>query len=144
MITMVCGVACGTVIMEIFSHKKFFRRFFTEEDDTGSHLRSYNIPLVGVVTKLELFANILGVLVAISWLLTKNWMLNNLLGLCMCFVFLKTLRLNKIIPGIILLSMLFFYDIFWVFGSKKFTKNNQSVMITVATGFDAPIKIMMP
>ena len=44
----------------------------------------------------------------------------------------------------ILLSMLFFYDIFWVFLSTKFTKGGQSVMVAVATGFEAPIKLLMP
>lgn len=35
-----------------------------------------------------------------------------------------------------LLSGLFFYDIFWVFGTD--------VMVTVAKSFDAPIKVLFP
>jgi len=54
------------------------------------------------------------------------------------------MRLNKLLPGLILLSLLFFYDIFWVFGSKLFTKDGKSVMVEVATGFDGPIKLLMP
>ena len=38
--------------------------------------------------------------------------------------------------AIILLSGLFFYDIFWVFGTD--------VMVTVAKSFDAPIKLLFP
>jgi hypothetical protein len=36
----------------------------------------------------------------------------------------------------ILLSGLFFYDIFWVFGTE--------VMVSVAKNFDAPIKVIWP
>lgn len=36
----------------------------------------------------------------------------------------------------ILLSGLFFYDIFWVFGTE--------VMVSVAKNFDAPIKVVWP
>jgi minor histocompatibility antigen H13 len=55
-------------------------------------------------------------------------------------MFLKTIRLNKLLPGVLLLTLLFFYDIFWVFYSTKFTKGGESVMVAVATGFEAPIK----
>ena len=79
------------------------------------------MPLLGVVTTLELVATIFGLLTAVAWYLTKNWLLNNILGGCLCFLFLKSLRLNKLVPGVLLLSLLFFYDIFWVFGSKHFT-----------------------
>jgi minor histocompatibility antigen H13 len=38
--------------------------------------------------------------------------------------------------GFMLLTLLFFYDIFFVFGTD--------VMLTVAKGIDAPIKLMFP
>jgi Signal peptide peptidase len=40
--------------------------------------------------------------------------------------------LNNVVTGCILLGGLFFYDIFWVFGTN--------VMVTVAKSFEAPIK----
>ena len=87
---------------------------------------------------------VLGSTFSVGWLLTKNWVLNNVLGTCMALLFLKTLRLNKLIPGVLLLGLLFFYDIFWVFYSSKFTSGGQSVMVAVATKLEAPIKLMMP
>ena len=93
---------------------------------------------------MEVVTNVLGMVIAFSWYFTRNWILNNILGCCMCFLFMKSLRLNKLVPGVLLLSLLFFYDIFWVFGSTKFTTGGQSVMVKVATGFDAPIKLLMP
>jgi len=46
------------------------------------------------------------------------------------------LSLDTFMTGIILLSGLFIYDIFWVFGTN--------VMVTVATSFDIPVKLLMP
>jgi hypothetical protein len=60
--------------------------------------------------------------ISLGWYFTKNWVLNDVLGISLCLIFLKTIRLNKLVPGVVLLSMLFFYDIFWVFYSSKFTK----------------------
>merc|ERR1712212_63695 len=48
----------------------------------------------------------------------------------------ELLHLNNVITGCILLGGLFFYDIFWVFGTD--------VMVTVATSFEAPIKLLFP
>jgi len=46
------------------------------------------------------------------------------------------LSLGSYRVGIILLSGLFFYDIFWVFGTD--------VMVSVAKQFDAPVKLLFP
>merc|ERR1711942_388715 len=43
---------------------------------------------------------------------------------------------NNVVTGCILLGGLFFYDIFWVFGTD--------VMVTVAKSFEAPIKLVFP
>ena len=62
----------------------------------------------------------------------------------LCFLFLKTLRLNKLLPGVIFLCLLFFYDIFMVFFTPHFTSEGKSVMVKVALGIEAPIKLLMP
>lgn len=74
------------------------------------------------VTPFDLLCLFLSSLLSFSWLLTKHWLLNNLLAISLAFVFLKTLRLNKLMPGVVLLSLLFVYDVFWVFVSPRFTK----------------------
>merc|ERR1712060_1023796 len=50
--------------------------------------------------------------------------------------------LNSYKTGAIMLVGLFFYDIFWVFGSKSVFGSN--VMVSVAKGVEAPIKLMFP
>jgi minor histocompatibility antigen H13 len=52
--------------------------------------------------------------------------------------------MTSLTPGTILLSLLFFYDIFWVFLSPYFTAKGESVMVEVATSLDVPIKLVLP
>ncbi|XP_003385037.1 PREDICTED: minor histocompatibility antigen H13-like [Amphimedon queenslandica] len=73
----------------------------------------------------------------VAWhFLTKNWVLNNIMGVAFCFNAIELISLESIPVGCTLLGGLFLYDIFWVFGTD--------VMVTVAKSFDAPIKLMVP
>ena len=73
---------------------------------------------------------------------TKHFLANNVLGLSFALQGIEFLTLDSIQIGVILLVGLFFYDIFWVFGSKSVFGSN--VMVTVAKGVEAPIKLMFP
>lgn len=66
------------------------------------------------------------------YLLKKHWIANNLFGIAFAINGVELLHLNNVVTGCILLCGLFFYDIFWVFGTN--------VMVTVAKSFEAPIK----
>lgn len=66
----------------------------------------------------------------------KYWALNNVLGICFCMQGIERLSLGTYKIGAILLVGLFFYDIFWVFGTD--------VMVTVAKSLDGPIKLLFP
>merc|ERR1719402_1274168 len=74
--------------------------------------------------------------VGIWYLLKKHWIANNLLGMAFAVNGVELLHLNNVVTGCILLGGLFFYDIFWVFGTD--------VMVTVAKSFEAPIKLVFP
>jgi len=67
---------------------------------------------------------------------TKHWISNNILGLSFSIQGVAMLSLGSYKVGCILLGGLFFYDIFWVFGTD--------VMVTVAKSFDAPVKLLFP
>ena len=84
------------------------------------------------LTLIDFIGWLCGAFISVSWYLTKNWVLNNILALSLCFLFLKTLRLNKLLPGVIFLCLLFFYDIFMVFFTPHFTSGGKSVMVAVA------------
>merc|ERR1719412_1046269 len=74
--------------------------------------------------------------VGVWYLLKKHWIANNLLGMAFAVNGVELLHLNNVVTGCILLGGLFFYDIFWVFGTD--------VMVTVAKSFEAPIKLVFP
>mmetsp|Transcript_3383 Transcript_3383/g.4981 ORF Transcript_3383/g.4981 Transcript_3383/m.4981 type:complete len:384 (-) Transcript_3383:1776-2927(-) len=66
----------------------------------------------------------------------KHWVMNNVMGICFCLKGIEKFSLGTYKIGAILLVGLFFYDIFWVFGTD--------VMVTVAKSLDGPIKILFP
>lgn len=66
----------------------------------------------------------------------KSWVYNNMLALVFCIHALQSMFIGNFKNGFMLLALLFFYDIFFVFGTD--------VMLTVAKGIDAPIKLQFP
>ncbi|TIA83123.1 hypothetical protein E3P77_01335 [Wallemia ichthyophaga] len=80
---------------------------------------------------------LLSLAASFSYLLfDRPWYLNNFLGLSFAWTGIKLIELDSLKTGAILLSGLFFYDVFWVF----FTP----VMVSVAKGIEAPIKLVWP
>lgn len=76
------------------------------------------------------------ILLTVYYVLTKNWIASNFFGICFALNAIQLLSLDSFKTGMILLGGLFFYDIFWVFGTE--------VMVSVAKNFDAPIKVVWP
>merc|ERR1712176_620114 len=74
--------------------------------------------------------------VASFYLYNKHWLANNIIGLCFAIQGVQLLSSPNYKTGCMLLGGLFFYDVFWVFGTD--------VMVTVAKKFDAPIKLIFP
>lgn len=77
-----------------------------------------------------------GLAFSVIYFQTKHWAMNNVLGICFCLQGIERFSLGTYKIGAILLVGLFFYDIFWVFGTD--------VMVTVAKSLDGPIKILFP
>ncbi|SJX62961.1 uncharacterized protein SRS1_13785 [Sporisorium reilianum f. sp. reilianum] len=95
----------------------------------------------GRIFKLS-FTTVDVALVAVSallvgvYLVTKNWIISNLLALSLSLNAIALMSLDSFRTGAIMLGGLFVYDIFWVFATP--------VMVSVARNFDAPIKIVWP
>ena len=64
------------------------------------------------------------------------WIAQDVMGACLCILFLSLLKLNSIKVASVLLFAVFVYDIFFVFITPLFL--DSSVMITVATGGGGP------
>jgi minor histocompatibility antigen H13 len=66
----------------------------------------------------------------------KSAFLTDVLSLSFSFNALSLLKLDSFASGCVVLSGLFLYDVWWVFGTE--------VMVNVATNIDAPIKLLWP
>jgi len=87
-------------------------------------------------TKAEAVSFIFSVFLGGLYFWQKYWVVNNIIGLAFCVQAISLISVGSYKIGCILLSGLFFYDIFWVFGTD--------VMVSVAKSFDAPIKLLFP
>lgn len=67
----------------------------------------------------------------ITWMITGSMVLNNVLGISLCIAFISFVRLPSLKVTSLLLTALFFYDIFWVFFSEGIFGKN--VMVEAAT-----------
>ncbi|KAI8912931.1 peptidase A22B, signal peptide peptidase, partial [Powellomyces hirtus] len=84
----------------------------------------------------HLFLLVVSLSIAGLYAMSKHWVLSNIYGEAFSVSAIQLLKLDSFKTGIALLAFLFFYDIFWVFGTD--------VMVTVAKSFDAPIKVLWP
>ncbi|KAF9208361.1 hypothetical protein BGZ49_009053 [Haplosporangium sp. Z 27] len=87
-------------------------------------------------TILHLIMMVVSVILSGYYVATKNWIASNIFGICFALNAIQLLALDSFKTGMILLSGLFLYDIFWVFGTE--------VMVSVAKNFDAPVKVIFP
>ena len=87
-------------------------------------------------SKFELIALACSVVCALLYVFTNHWTMNNLLGVIFTLFALENMFLGDFKAGAVLLIGLFFYDIFFVFGTD--------VMETVAKSIDGPIKLLFP
>ena len=85
---------------------------------------------------LHIVSLALSALFGVWYLVKKHWLANNVFGLSFSVSGVEMISLGSVKNGCILLSLLFFYDIFWVFGTE--------VMVEVAKNLDAPIKVVFP
>lgn len=84
----------------------------------------------------RIFSYICSLCLAVLWTLTKSWICHNLFAISFSIQAIALVAIGSFKVAIILLSGLFVYDIFWVFGTE--------VMITVAKSFEGPAKLIFP
>ena len=82
-------------------------------------------------TRMQGILVLLSSVLVIAWLVSRHWILNNLLGISICIAFVSHVWLPNIKICSLLLVCLFVYDIFWVFFSERYFGAN--VMVSVAT-----------
>lgn len=93
---------------------------------------SFRTPTIGLLP----LALIPSVLFNTSETSRRSAFITDILALSFSYNAICLLKIDSFKTGCILLSGLFFYDIYWVFGTD--------VMLTVATSLDVPIKLLWP
>uniref|UniRef100_A0A7S4R2V7 PA domain-containing protein n=1 Tax=Alexandrium monilatum TaxID=311494 RepID=A0A7S4R2V7_9DINO len=95
-----------------------------------------NVPQFGPITQAEILAGVPSLGMVIAWYLLRKseygWFFQDVIGAGFLCWLQRTLRLPNIKIASCFLSMMFFFDIFWVFISPLFFQD--SVMVHVATG----------
>ncbi|SCP05712.1 signal peptide peptidase, putative [Plasmodium ovale] len=117
----------------------FFPKFFKKDE----YVKSFNVPafiskepIVFNTNKGEAIGFLLCFLIGARWIFFKDFITHNILAVSFCFQAISLVILSNFLIGFLLLSGLFVYDIFWVFGND--------VMVTVAKSFEAPVKLLFP
>ncbi|XP_047337581.1 signal peptide peptidase-like 2 [Impatiens glandulifera] len=94
------------------------------------------VPIAGPISHLTLAVSPFCIAFAVVWAVYRDvsfaWIGQDILGIALIITVLQIVRVPNLKVGTVLLSCAFFYDIFWVFVSKKLF--NESVMIVVARG----------
>ncbi len=96
-------------------------------------------PFCGRLTLSEVLSTLIAIVPVWWWFNVRHtasyaWVLQDTFGILLCIGFLDTIQLKRFKVALVLLTMAFFYDIFWVFLSPYFF--HESVMIAVATGME--------
>ncbi len=126
------GINLGQLVA-VWYNSRGLRRFRT----------LFTIPYLDApVTWIDIAAYVLSAALGVYYIQTKDWVVNNLMGVSFSLLGLKHIGIATYKTGVIMLCGLFVYDVFWVFGSKSVFGSN--VMVTVATGVQAPIKLSFP
>jgi minor histocompatibility antigen H13 len=80
-----------------------------------------NLPLLGEIDCMFTVAEIVAIIISsiFSWqyVKTKHFLMNNVLSISFCIQTIERMSIGSYKVGAVLLVGLFFYDIFWVFGT---------------------------
>mmetsp|Transcript_75232 Transcript_75232/g.243544 ORF Transcript_75232/g.243544 Transcript_75232/m.243544 type:complete len:533 (+) Transcript_75232:3-1601(+) len=112
--------------------------------------RVCTVPEVGPVVTADLISLVLAVSLVLGWIQFRHtsigWIFQDIIGAGFLCMLQRTMRLPNIKVATLLLSSMFFFDIFWVFLSPLLFR--KSVMIEVAkgagTGETVPMLLRIP
>ena len=133
--TLLGSFSIGQLIEEKIINKEPFKSL-GEQDLISIPKIPYFNPEGSKITKLNVCTFSFGLIIGVLYFIKKNWVLNNILGMAFSIFGIENLMLGEYKVGLILLTLLFFYDIFWVFYTP--------VMVSVAKNIEGPVKLMFP
>jgi signal peptide peptidase-like protein 2B len=95
--------------------------------------RVWPVRFLEEITLAEVLSTFFSLIMVVWWVAVRQtadyaWLFQDLFGICLCIMFLDTLRIDSLKVATALLSLAFLYDIFWVFLSPYIF--SESVMIS--------------
>lgn len=113
--------------------KHFYRRELLEPKDIKSKRQISNMYLNNVL----IVSFVLSIISTAYFYLSPNdWLISDAVSMNMAIWSIAQLKLKNLKSGALILIALFFYDIYFVFGTD--------VMVTVATNLHIPVKLSLP
>jgi len=97
---------------------------------------SYSEDVHLFITTAECVSFVPSIVIVYYYLMSKHYMLNNLIGMAFCIQAIENISVGSVKIATILQIGLFFYDIFWVFGTE--------VMVSVAKNVKGPLLLQFP
>lgn len=105
------------------------------------HGSTVDIPYVDEVSLAALLVTPVAAGIAVVWAVSRNtswsWVLQDIIGISLMLLVMRTLRLGSMRVACILLPLCFAYDVFWVFVQPLLFGDGTSVMVEVAQGGDS-------
>ncbi len=147
MVKVLYAIGCSKAVAQVL-FQPIVTRVATKMQVPDRVVCRTNTEEFGDLTLYEVVSFAFGYTLGITWLCVAFfvrhpesnlffWVTQDVMGSCMCIMFLSIIKLNSIRVATFLLLVAFFYDIFFVFVTPLIFKG-QSVMITVATSGGPP------
>lgn len=115
-------VLLAVLLLGSFSAICDLTRFILVKNISGLSSASRNVTVVSVFVAL---------VTLYEWGMNGNFIAHDIIGCSLCVTFISVLRFPSLKIAALCLTLLFFYDMYWVFFSESFFKKN--VMLEVAT-----------
>ncbi|QLQ78160.1 hypothetical protein HG537_0A04070 [Torulaspora globosa] len=113
--------------------RQLYSRELTKPSDVKSNRQFLNMYLNGNM----LFSCILSAATTALYVcFPGDWLIRNIISMNLAVWAISQMALKNLKSGVLVLTALFFYDIYFVFGTR--------VMVTVATSIDLPLKLSLP
>ena len=130
------------IISSLSSLTVFFTTIYQRHGPPELNCYVGSFPYFGRLKLIELLSFLSGLTICLFYLFTRNWIFNNLIGISLVLLLVRTIRMPNYFVALLMLGFAFFYDIFWVFFSPYLF--GKSVMAYVATNLNLPMKIICP
>lgn len=93
-------------------------------------------PLILGLSRLKIFLYIISAYFIYVYMVTNHWLINNYIAISFSIYAIEKCSQTTFWQTCVIFGLLILYDVTFVFGSD--------VMMTVAKGFEAPMKILLP